>query len=142
MEKTRPTSGTRLNRTLSLAALLLVVPLLPTASSAASPQPAYKRAFSTWIPYWDATNSLRDVLAHARLVRFASPFWYSAISARTIAREPGAGDRSVVHALRSHGIAVVPTVTEAWTAPEAARILERPRSRRAHVAALVAVARR
>jgi spore germination protein len=121
----------------------VVATLAPgSAQSGTANVTAPHRLVSTWIPYWNSDRSLRDVVNHGRLFEYASPFWYSATTARTIVAEPGAGSRAVVAALHRHGIAVVPTVTEAWGPRTAANLLGSESARRVHVSALVALARR
>jgi spore germination protein YaaH len=97
---------------------------------------------STWIPYWNDDAPLRRVRAHARLFEYASPFWFQATSATRIVRVgSSAGLAELARSLRVDGVRVVPTVTESWSAKAAARILNDPDRRAAHVRALVALVR-
>ncbi|GID31587.1 glycosyl hydrolase family 18 protein [Paractinoplanes brasiliensis] len=120
------------------AALLLVVAALVAADGARADS-APRRLVNGWLPYWTTTASLASVTANADLWGEASPFWYRATGAATISPQPGAGDRTVVDALRSRGVKVVPTVTESLNAPAMAALLAAPAQRAAHVAALVSL---
>ncbi|MDY7086960.1 MAG: glycosyl hydrolase family 18 protein [Actinomycetota bacterium] len=120
------------------AALLLVVAAL-VAADAARADSAPRRLVNGWLPYWTTTASLASVTANADLWGEASPFWYRATGAATFSPQPGAGDLTVVDALRSRGVKVVPTVTESLNAPAMAALLAAPLQRTAHVAALVSL---
>jgi spore germination protein YaaH len=86
------------------------------------------------------TSALRSTLSNAGLVGTAFPFWYAISGDSTIEHNPGAGDPSVIGALRSRGIRVVPTVTEGEDMTHFNRTLASPHRRAAMVHALVAIA--
>jgi len=112
------------------------------SSGAASVHPAGPaRAVSVWLPYWNMSAALRSTLANASLVGTASPFWYAIAGAARVEDDPGAGEASVIEALRAHHIRVVPTVTEDDGMREFDRLLARPGQRAAMVDALVGIAR-
>ncbi|MBM2616413.1 hypothetical protein JIG36_12680 [Actinoplanes sp. LDG1-06] len=117
------------------AALLVLAGSLVPGRAAADTAP--RRIVNGWLPYWTMAESLTSVTGNADLWGEASPFWYRATGAATISAQAGAGDPAVVDALRSRGIKVVPTVTEALTAPAMAALLTAPAQRAAHVTALV-----
>jgi spore germination protein len=95
---------------------------------------------SVWLPYWSMPAALTAALANASLLQAASPFWYSIAGDSTIEADPGAGSGSVIEALRSRGVAVVPTVTEGEDLGEFDRTLASPGRRAAMVKALVTIA--
>ena len=95
---------------------------------------------SVWLPYWNMPAALDATLAHAGLVGTASPFWYTISGDSTIEDDPGAGETSIIDAMRSNGIRVVPTVTETEDMKDFDRMLASPSRRLAMVHALVAIA--
>lgn len=118
-----------------LAATLVTTGLVAIRSAAADTAP--RRIVNGWLPYWTMSSSLYSVTNNADLWAEASPFWYQATGAATITKHPGAGDTTVINALRSRSIKVVPTVTEALDAAGMAKLLADPSQRAAHVTALV-----
>jgi spore germination protein YaaH len=117
--------------TVSLAITGLVV------INSASADTAPRRIVNGWLPYWSMSSSLNSVTNSADLWAEASPFWYRATSATTITGHTGAGDATVIDALRSRGIKVVPTVTESLDGVGMASLLTNSTQRAAHVTALV-----
>jgi spore germination protein YaaH len=103
----------------------------------ASAESAPRRIVSGWLPYWTMPSALASSTANADLWSDASPFWYEATGAATIVNHTGAGDPAVRDALVTHGIKVLPTVTESLRAPEMAALLSDPSARAAHVSTLV-----
>jgi spore germination protein YaaH len=85
-------------------------------------------------------GALESALAHSRLVRTASPVWYTIAGDSAIEEDRGAGDRSVIGALRGHGVRVLPTVTEGEDLGNFDRMLASARRRAAMVHALLAIA--
>jgi len=119
-----------------LAASLLALGLLaggPTANADSSP----RRIVNGWLPYWSMPNALTSVSQSADLWAEGSPVWYQVTGATAIVPHTGAGDVTVVDALRSRGIKVVPTVAESLNAAGMAALLSDPVQRAAHVRALV-----
>jgi len=57
-------------------------------------------------------EAVASTTVNGDLIKAAMPFWYSATGTKTIERNDGAGDRTVVSALRADRIKVVPTVTD------------------------------
>jgi spore germination protein YaaH len=126
------------NRNLVRVAVALCLATTPlVAIRPAEADSAPRRIVNGWLPYWSMPASLASVTANADLWSDASPFWYQAVGATTIAPQSGAGDTTVVDALRSRGIKVVPTVTETLNTPTMAALLADPAQRAAHVTALV-----
>ena len=119
----------------TLTAALAITGLVATQSASADTAP--RRIVNGWLPYWSMSASLNSVTANADLWAEASPFWYRATGAATIAQQPGAGDAAVIGALRTSGITVVPTVTAGLDAAGMAMILADQTQRAAHVSALV-----
>jgi spore germination protein len=99
------------------------------------------RKVSVWLPYWNMSAALESTLANADLVRTASPFWYAIAGDSTIDDDPGAGEESVIDALRGRGIAVVPTVTESEDMRAFDGMLASAPRRTAMVRALLTIAR-
>jgi spore germination protein len=119
-----------------LAASLLALGLLaggPPASADTLP----RRIVNGWLPYWSMPNALTSVTQSADLWAEGSPLWYQVTGATAIARHAGAGDPTVVDALRSRGIKVVPAVAESLNAASMAALLSDPAQRAAHVQTLV-----
>lgn len=102
---------------------------------------AAPRKVSVWLPYWNLPAALESTLANADLVRTASPFWYAIAGDSTIEDDPGAGEESVIDALRGRGIAVVPTVTESEDMRAFDGMLASAPRRTAMVRALLTIAR-
>ncbi len=119
----------------AVATTLVITGLIVIRSASADTPP--RRIVNGWLPYWTMAQSLNAATQNADLWSSASPFWYEATGATTITNHPGAGDQAVVDALRSRGIAVVPTVTESLNAPAMATLLGNASQRAAHVQALV-----
>jgi spore germination protein len=119
-----------------LGMCLLALGVLALGPSASADTPP-RRIVNGWLPYWTMSSSLASVTQNADLWDTASPFWYQATGATTIVPDPGAGDPSVVDALRSRSVKVVPTVRESLTATQMAALLNDPAQRAAHVQTLV-----
>jgi spore germination protein YaaH len=85
-------------------------------------------------------SALQSALANSGVVGTAFPFWYAISGNSTIEENRGAGDRSVIDELRSHGIRVVPTVTEGEDMQDFNRTLSSPHRRAAMVRALLRIA--
>jgi spore germination protein YaaH len=123
-----------------LAAAVALTPVLSVAAPAHAATPAPQRLISGWMPYWDLTKAKTGVLANGDLVNIASPFWYRATSATTIAKESGAGNAALVDDLRKRGIKVVPTVVDGMTPASLASNLANATWRKNHVNTLVTLA--
>jgi spore germination protein YaaH len=95
---------------------------------------------SVWLPYWEMPSALDSALANSSLVRTASPVWYAIAGDSAIEENHGAGDRSVIAALRVRGVRVLPTVTEGEDLRDFDRMLASARRRTAMVHALLAIA--
>jgi len=119
----------------ALAMVLLVTGLIVIRSASADTPP--RRIVNGWLPYWTMSQSLNSVTQNADLWSSASPFWYQATGATTITGHPGAGDQTVIDALRSRGITVIPTVTESLNGSAMAVLLSNASQRTAHVQTLV-----
>ncbi len=99
-----------------------------------------REGVSVWLPYWNMPAALDSALAHAGLVGTASPFWYAISGDSTIEDNPGAGEKSIIDALRGRGIRVVPTVTETEDMHDFDRMLASAPRRAAMVHALFTIA--
>jgi spore germination protein YaaH len=84
--------------------------------------------------------ALESALANARLVGSASPFWYAISGDSTVEEDPGAGEDSVIDALRARGIKVAPTVTESEDMRDFDGMLASASRRAAMVHALLGIA--
>jgi spore germination protein len=122
----------------AVAVSLAITGLVAVQSASADTAP--RRIVNGWLPYWSMSASLNSVIANADLWGEASPFWYQATGATTIAQHTGAGDTMVIGALRTNGIKVVPTVTETLNSTAMAQLLADPAQRAGHVTTLVSLA--
>jgi spore germination protein len=113
--------------------------LLWAGGSAATAPPS--RAVSVWLPYWSMPAAETSALAHSSQIGTASPFWYAVSASGTVTDDPGAGNPSLVDALRSRGVAVVPTVSETAGLDAFDQMLASARRRAAVVSALVGIVR-
>jgi len=107
------------------------------ATQSANADTAPRRIVNGWLPYWSMSSSLAAVTGNSDLWNEASPFWYTATGATTIVNETGAGDASVVSALRAKGVKVIPSVTETLNGPAMLTLLNNATQRAAHVKMLV-----
>ena len=126
----------------ALAGIVAAVVAVTGAVAALPPAGAdipRRRIVSGWLPYWTMTKSLESVTNNASLWSDASPFWYQATGATTIGKHTGAGDQTVVAALRSRGILVLPTVTETLNGSAMAKLLSDASQRTAHVQTLASL---
>ena len=97
---------------------------------------------SAWLPYWSMSAAANEVANNPSTVRTASMFWYDARSCSSIGGYSGAGDRSVIHRLRSRHIAVVATVTASGLSPSrAVSCFSNAKRRTAHIKRLVQIVR-
>ncbi|HVV74788.1 MAG TPA: glycosyl hydrolase family 18 protein [Mycobacteriales bacterium] len=120
---------------LGLAQVLCVQSAAPAAAAAPS-----RFESSIWVPFW-LPGAVHEVRANAGVFRTASLFWYETASCSSIRREPGAGSRRDVRALRAKGLHVLATVVGSGLPPRAAiRCFSNPATRRAHVHRLVRLA--
>jgi spore germination protein len=120
----------------ALAVSLVTVGVVAIRSASADTAP--RRIVNGWLPYWSMSDSMSSVTQNADLWAEASPFWYHATGATTINKKSsGAGDPTVINDLRSHGIKVVPTVTESLDGAAMAALLANATQRAAHVSTLV-----
>lgn len=131
-------SMTRICRTAAAVLALAAVTggSLPWNSQAAAVAPG--RFVTGWIPNWSSavvTDGTR-ALAHP-IFADMSPFGFSAISAATIATSgTEASLTTAVNALRSHGLPVIPSITDGTGRLVMAGILADPTTRAQHVAAI------
>lgn len=121
----------------AVALALGVTGFVATQSANADTVP--RRIVNGWLPYYAMADSKNAALDNGDLWGDAMPFWYNATGATTISGYPGAGDQSVVSALRGKGIKVIPTVVEAMDGPAMAPLLSDAGQRAAHVSALVSL---
>src|SRR4029450_9068757 len=117
-------AGVRAAIPVILTGSLAIIGLVATQSASADTAP--RRIVNGWLPYWSMSASLDTGTANADLWGEASPFWYQATDATTLTPQTGAGDPTVVGALRTAGIAVVPTVTDSLNAAAMAQLLAGP----------------
>ena len=91
---------------------LLAAGSVPAQAATPAPRPIV----TGWIPYWDTADGVDAVVANADLFNDVSPFWYSARGnspSITIGANVSSSTASSVTAtLRSHGVKVLPTITD------------------------------
>jgi spore germination protein YaaH len=116
---------------------LLVVGMIPE-SAAAGDRVKPERYVSGWLPYWNPTGATASVTQNAALFADASPFVFSAVSARDINLQLSSYSwDSMRQALRAKGVPIIATVTTDMSAGEFADVLSSREKRAAHVDALV-----
>jgi spore germination protein YaaH len=121
----------------ALATALLL--LLGTTITRWSPQAeavSPPRKISAWLPYWDARGN-QTFLDNADLFADLSPFWYELSATGTITPYAGAADATVVNGAKSKGVAVIPTISNAFDAARVHSMLATATTRAAHVSAIV-----
>ena len=135
---------------LTLLTLLTLVTLLTLLAVTVAGAPASVRAraaspparfLSVWLPYWNMSAAGSSALAHANQIATASPVWYTVSAGGVVTAAAGAGDGSLVAALRTRGVAVVPTVNESAGLQAFNRMLASPTARARVVRALVGIAK-
>jgi spore germination protein YaaH len=104
-------------------------------------KPSVTRYVSGWLPYWTASSARSAANDAGSLVATVSPFAYEATGTTTIVSHPSAITASMTTQFARRGVTVVPTVTSRFSSTAVATLGGDPRSRAAHVAALVTVAR-
>jgi hypothetical protein len=92
-----------------------------------------------WAPYWAIDAALADIGDRAHSLRELSPFWFRALGARTVERDPSAPERAddLIAVARRSGVRIVPAVVDAMPAGGMAGVLRDPTMRSAHVETLV-----
>lgn len=106
-------------RTATLLALILAFSLLtPLRASANEP----RKILTGWLPYWNLKTGLPNALSNWDLMKEVMPFWYTlkydAKSAKAVVTDlftpsnPGVPISSPLTALRSNGMAIIPTITD------------------------------
>jgi spore germination protein len=103
-----------------------------------------KRAATTkvntaWLPYWSMSASYKAVIKNSDLISTASPFWYVARSCSSITGYSGAGSTWIINGLHARSIKVVPTITSMMSPSAAISCFGNPKTRKAHVAKVMAV---
>jgi spore germination protein YaaH len=121
---------------LCLGALLVAgstaLPSTPVAAAASA------RKVSAWLPYWDSEAST-SFLNNADLYAELSPFWYEFSASGTITRYAGAEDATLVSTAKSKGVAVIPTISNAFDGARVHTMLSTSANRTAHVNAIMNV---
>lgn len=123
-----------------VSALVMGMTVAGVGGDAFQPQPAgaaAARKVSAWLVPWDTARGYKAFTDNADLYSDLSPFWYEMRTDGTIATYEGGGDSSIVSGARSHGVAVLPTITNNFDPARVHTMLATPTSRAAHIKALV-----
>lgn len=113
--------------------------VVPSEAGAANP-PAPKRYVTGWLPYWNTADSTKSVVDNANVFQDASPFVFDANGRTDIALTADADEwRHMRRALKTAGVANIPTVATDLSADQFASILKNPDRRAEHARALVAL---
>ena len=124
-----------------VATFIALIQDVPVQASTTAPP---RRIVSGWLPYWTTATSTSTVVANADLFNEVSPFWYSAVPSgsgiRIDAKVDASSRAAVGQQLQSHGIKVLPTVTDGTRPGGIAAQLKSAKTRAALVNQLVALA--
>lgn len=121
---------------LCIGASLFTGSITLRSPSAAAATSAHK--VSAWLPYWDS-QAKQSFIDNADLYAELSPFWYELSPTATITLYPGAEDATLVSLAKSKGVAVIPTISNAFDGARVHAMLSSSASRTAHVNALLNV---
>lgn len=97
------------------------------------PKPVLIRSVGGWIPYWLQTQAFRSAQNHPAIFNNLSPFWYELTTSGEITKYPGAEDNSILSFARTHGIKMIPLITNAFSSERISTVLNDPIIRRNHV---------
>lgn len=114
-----------------LVTLALTAPIQPAAAQS----PTQK--VSAWLPWWDQARAYQSFMNNADLYSTVSPFWYEMANAGGVTKYPNAEDATVLAGIRSKGVSVIPTISNAFDGVRVQTMLATESSRTAHVNTLV-----
>ena len=97
------------------------------------PKPVLIRSVGGWIPYWLQTQAFRSVQNHPDMFHNLSPFWYEVTISGEIIKYPGAEDNSILSFARTHGIRMIPLITNAFSSERISTVLNDPIIRQNHI---------
>lgn len=96
-------------------------------------KPVFIRSVAGWIPYWLQTQSFRSVQNQPDLFHTLSPFWYEVTTSGEIIKYPGAEDSLILSFAKSHGIKMIPLITNVFSSERISVVLNDPVIRRNHI---------
>lgn len=97
------------------------------------PKSELTRSVEGWIPYWLQTQSLQSVQNQPDMFHNLSPFWYEVTTLGGILKYPGAEDMTTLSFARTHGIRMIPLITNAFSSEQISTVLNDPIIRQNHV---------
>jgi spore germination protein YaaH len=97
------------------------------------PGPGITRTVSGWIPYWVQTRSLQSLQNQAELFSSISPFWYQLSESGDLLTFTGAEDGSILSFAGTHGIKVIPLISNEFNSQLASTVLNDPFIRQRHI---------
>jgi len=136
---TRLSDGATRKGLAAAVAMALITSFLQQVVTAPAAVAATTKVNTAWLLYWNMTASYNVVIKNADVISTASPFWYDARNCSSIAGYSGAGSTSIINGLHAKSIKVVPTITSAMSPSAAISCFGNAKTRKAHVAKVMAV---
>lgn len=100
---------------------------------APAPGPGLTRTVSGWIPYWVQTQAFQSLQSQAELFSSISPFWYQLSESGDLLNFTGAEDSSILSFAGTHGIKVIPLISNEFNSQLASTVLNDPVIRQRHI---------
>lgn len=106
------------------------------------PKPLLIRSVGGWLPSWLQTQGFRSVQNHPDIVDNLSPFWYEVKTTGEIIKYTGAEDNSILSFARTHGIKMIPLISNAFSSEQISAVLNDPIIRQKHINNIVSLVSR
>jgi len=97
------------------------------------PKPVLTRSVGGWIPSWTQTQAFRSVQNHPDMFHNLSPFWYEVETTGEIIKYAGAEDNTILSFARTHGIRMIPLISNAFSSEQISVVLNNPIIRQNHI---------
>lgn len=91
------------------------------------------RSVDGWIPFWLQSLAFRSVQNHPEILQTLSPFWYEVNASGEITKLNGAEDSTILSFARTHGIKMIPLITNGFSSELISSVLNDPNIRRTHL---------
>ncbi|KGP75026.1 peptidoglycan-binding protein [Desulfosporosinus sp. Tol-M] len=101
------------------------------------PQTTRKRSVAAWIPYWLQAEAFAVVQNNPDLFTTLSPFWYELTSDGGLNVLTNGEDPTIINYSKSHGMDIVPLITNNYQSQPLSAILNDPALRHKHIQAIV-----